>query len=251
MKEEQTTEDNRDLEGTDPVSTLGDEASTSDQVVENTEEAGSNSVPYDRFAQVNAQKNEAVRETEALKGKVVSMQEQLNALAVKNSDPNGDLGEMPEFDSVPDLVKYMDKRVEERVSQVLEPMQQQTKQANVASAIGQYFADNKDAAKIQTQMDDYTKTFSEGRRNSFVDAIGRGDTSVLDEVYYATAAKNRSQVQTQLNKQAQTEANTVSEPANFRSYPKKAPSAEDLIESAKKRNDFSDVWQNLAKKTYG
>lgn len=198
-------------------------------------------VPYDRFSQSIAEKNEIKRKYE----EQVALNNELsrNVNQYLETQVSQNTVEQPNFETIDDVTRYIDSQVENRVK----PIEEQRKQEKYINNINSYFSSNGEAAGLRAQIDQYYDRLPTYRKEAIVESVSRGDVTVLDELKSYVALQHNNNVQNMANESAMSDVNRTMVPNANRIVRETPPGMGDLISKGKETGNFGSVFQQLAK----
>lgn len=246
--EEQSQEylDNIDLNGSESFSGIEQDVNA-----EAVAEEGSSSqpvppergpVPYDRFAEVNAERNQLKEQVNQLVHQVQSISQNLQQKEQPQPNPA-----TPAIETIEDLVAYVKQNVESD----LKPVKETLRLEKIARGVESYFASNAEAAQLRNAMDEYTANIPEYRKAMILDSIERGDRSVMDEIFYTVKSRTSTNSQSRAAANARSEAASIGVNSSMRTIPRTAPTSGDLIRKGIETNDFSEYFSKFASQNLG
>jgi hypothetical protein len=206
--------------------------------------AVSNAVPYDRFQEVIQEKNQLRGEVENLKRMMSGIQTAVN--------PNQ--GNVPQINTVEDLVKYTEQIAEKKANeraevyynQYIAPIQQERMVGNYTSAVEGYFASDPEATSVRAEMDAYTATLSPQARQQLIAQVLSGDRLTLDGIKYRVMSEKQKQIQGVVGQNVAQQAAQAGEPTPFRVIKPEPQGPQQAFESAKKGDtSWSDFFTQL------
>jgi hypothetical protein len=188
-------------------------------------------VPYERFSQVNAEKNTLKQELEqqrALNNQLSqNVNEYLESQKTQNVEPSP-------IETVDDVMSFINKEIDNRVK----PIEEQRKQETYVNNVNNFFSSDKEASGIRDQIDSYYNNLPSYRKEGIVEAVSRGDVSVLNEIKNTVAMQHNINLKNMASEAvSNTSAKTLSPNAN-KVVRETAPGLSDLVSQGKKEGNF-------------
>jgi len=209
--------------------TMGQEAQP--QMEQQPQEQGN--IPYARFKEVIAQKNQ-------LAAQLASLQQQPQTQAVQN-----------EVNTVEDLLSVVQKLVDTRLNEAYEtkvkPVESYVQNSQFNANVERYFSDPK-KAEVRAEMDAYTATLDPESQRFLKAQLVNGNTRMLDAIFYQIQAERGHQVQTQAQAQTRGMAEAAAHPMPFKTIRTGEPSLGDIKQSAIQTGDFKNFFHSIAPK---
>lgn len=232
-------ENNINVMGSEPISSIEvKEEATQDVVADDSNQQNKvpEAIPYDRFQQVNSEKNEYKQKYDELQGQISEYLRTHNATAQNNVD------EEPVIEDIKDLTAYMDRKVQEYVA----PLQQQQLQQNYNSNLENFFASDLKAKELKEEIDSYYRGLPENDRINIANAVASGNMSRLNEIRAFVAEQRNNNLQTMANEAVQGEVNKAFSPQATKVVRQGDPTPSDLIKKGKETGNFNDFFRTLA-----
>lgn len=208
------------------------DANSSDQQQEH------NSVPYQRFQEVNAQKNEykqQLDQTIANINEYMASQNATNQQSVQE-EPVGNI------ETVEDVLALVDKKVQEKIA----PIQKQRQDEMYTNTVKSYFSSNQEASQLKDQIDSYYDSLPDYRKKSIYEAVSFGDTSVLDEIKNTVSVQHNSNLMDMTNSAVAKDVAMAASPQNTKKNVVNQPTLTDIKDSGKKSGDFGSYFKAFA-----
>lgn len=201
-------------------------------------------VPYDRFSQAIAEKNQYKQAVEVLS-------QQLNQVKGAVQAPSNQ--SLPQFQTADELVAYVTKKAEEiadtklktAYDQYIAPIEQERVAARVNSTVQNFYAGNPDAASLKTEIDQTFDSLTENDRNAIIQSIGAGNTFFLDSLYRTVASKRSQNVQNLTQEQIKQQTNQALSPNMYRTVRTVEPSRAEHIANGNFREVFAGIARGL------
>jgi hypothetical protein len=236
--------------GSEPISSIEvKEQGTTEQVEtgDSTQEKASTpeSIPYDRFSQVNKEKNEIKAKYDELQANVNEYLSNSNRQSAQDQETANSVANLPNIDTVEDLLSHLDQRVEAQVQERLKPIEEKTRQDAYVSNVESFFNSTGATQEERSEMDSYFDSLPDYRKKSVVDAVSLGDTTVLNEIKSFVTSQKAQNLQGLTNQAVSDDANRVSQPASTKVVRAGNPSFSDKMDAARKTGDFTSVFESL------
>ena len=197
-------------------------------------------VPYDRFSQVNSEKNDYKEKYEQ---QVAINNEHLNN-ANQFMQAQAPQAETAQIDSVEDLMKAVDLKVNEATQSYRDQQHLQSLNMNKDA----YFNGNPEAKALETQILDLYKSKPTYMQAAIDHAVSMGDTSVLDEMKNTVALQHNGNVKNMANEAALKDANKTLSPTAHKVVKETGGRTKaELLAHGKKTGDFSGIFGGLIK----
>ena len=192
-------------------------------------------VPYNRFSEVNARKNELEKQSIEDQALIKSLSQNVNEYLETNKAPESN--EDPQIETIDDVMSYINKAVDSRVKPIEEQRLIETYTNNVES----FFSSNKDAESMRGQIDEYYNNLPSYRRESIVTAISKGDTSVLNEIKNTVALQHNKNITNMTQEAVLNDATRTMSPNASKIVKESKPGFSDLIKKGKETGNFDSV----------
>jgi hypothetical protein len=200
-------------------------------------------IPYGRFAEVVAQKNQAAAEVQALKEQMKNL---ANVITGQPSKSN-----LPKFETAEELTEYTIKMAEDRVSAKIQEAEQKLLQRDrVMTFTGQvenYFSANPNAAQLRNEMNAYTAGLNQDMQEAIINSVAQGRTDMLDMIYSLVAAQNQGKLKNMAEENRNRQAPMATGPNTFRSVRVGEPTWGEQIKQARDTKNFLGVWGQVAR----
>ncbi len=197
------------------------------------------SVPYDRFSSVNAEKNELKQKLEQANALNQQLSQNMNQYLESQNTQATQEPEMPE--TVEDVMSFINKEIDNRVK----PIEEQRLRENITNNVNNYFSQDKEAAAVKDQMDQYYDNLPSYRQQAILDSVSRGDVSVLNEIKHTVALQHNTNLKNMATESANNEANKTLTPGANKIVRETAPGMNDLISEGKKTGNFDNFFSQF------
>ena len=208
------------------------------QVVNQQSSAPVQSVPYDRFQQVIQQKNEMAQR-----------------LAAYEAQQQAQVAQQPasQINTVDDLLNVVMSSVDQKLNQAydtkLKPIEEHVTKTNLVANVERFYAGQPEAAKVRGQIDQYFDTLTPDYQNFIKQSIVKGDTSVMNNLYYAVIAQNRAQSNQVVQQSVQQQAVMAGSPQPYMTLQANPVSFQDKIKNAAAAGPYAgrngDAWDGV------
>jgi hypothetical protein len=205
------------------------------QNIEQIQPQAQGAIPYSRFKEVIAQKNE-------LANKIAQYEQMLNQPQAQNPGQS-------QVNTVDDLLGVVDKLVEQKLNQAyeqkLKPVESYMQSTQFNSNVERYFGDPA-KAQVRAEMDAYTATLDPQSQQFLKQQIMAGNTRMLDAIHYQILAEKGQFVQQQANQQAQGMASIAQQPQPFRVVRQGDPTLQDIKQNALQSGNFKNFFAAIS-----
>lgn len=248
LASQQVASDNPQPQVAQQQTTPAQAVGTNNIVQPEVHSAVSQSVPYDRFREVIQQKNQLAQEVEQYRAQMAQSQYQPQQTMQQQT---------PQINSVDDLINVVRSDVKSEIRRELEqayqtrlkPMEDRITRTDLVTNVERFYAGNPDASKVRGQIDQYFDTLPPTHQNFIKDSITRGDSSVMNNLYYAVIAQNRTQSNQVVQQAVQQQAQMASMPSPYMTMQSTPLSFQDKINQASKGGAYggrnTDGWEGV------
>lgn len=202
------------------------------------------SVPYDRFAEVNREKNELRQKYE--EQIALTNQYAQSTTDYINQQQNTQPVQEPQIETVDDVMSYINSKIEERVK----PIEQQRFVESYENNVKSWFNQDKQANEIKDQIDSYYTNLPDYRQQSIVDAVSRGDVSVLNEIKNTVMLQHNNNLKSMANESVANDINKMVSPQSKKVIRDGEPSMNDLINEGAKTGNFDQFFSAFSQKAF-
>lgn len=207
-------------------------------------QAQSNYVPYDRFAQVIAERNELKQALQS--GQV---RPELQRFTQVQQTPQGI--QPQSIGTVDDLLTAVSQMVENKLSQTYEsrikPVEEYVYRTQHGANLERYFSDPA-RSSVRQEMEAYYRQL-DPQSQQFIDAqVLRGNTNWLDTIHAQVLSQKGMVAQQQATQSVQGMANVAQQPQPFRVIRQGEPTFEDIKQNALQTGNFKDVFKAISPK---
>lgn len=212
--------------------------------VENSAQANTvpETVPYNRFSEVNQEKNDLKKMYAELSQNVNQYIQDQN----RREDEKKEAAEIPHMETVEDVLDFVKKNVTQEVDKIVKPMKENAEQQNYHNTLNKFFGDNPGAKR--DQIDSYFDSLPEYRRNSIAQSIKMGDTSALTEIQALVERQENQAIQQMANTATQQDTNQAFSPSQSRVVRTGEPTLQDKMAKMKETGDTRSVFEELAQR---
>ena len=201
-----------------------------------------NRVPYERLKEVVDEKN-------ALKQEVAQMKQMMNGIQQAVSPTQS----VPSINTIEDLVKYADQRIEQGISerakyfeQALAPIQQDRMVEGYTKSVESYFASDPEANQVRAEMDAYTATLPPQVKQQLIQSVLAGDRLTLDGIKYQVMKQRQNQIQGAVGQNVYQQAQQAQAPSPFRTVRNDQANPQAAFDRAKKgEGSYADFFGAL------
>jgi len=192
-------------------------------------------VPYDRFSEVNSEKNVLKKKYDEQVALNNQLSQNVNQYLESHKSPDVTT---PQIESIDDVVSYINKEIDSKVK----PIEQKRLQETYVNNVNNYFSGDKQASEIRDQIDQYYNNLPSYRQESIYDAVSRGDVSVLDELKATVSMKHNSNLKSMADEAVVTESTRTIAPNTNKVIRDSKPGLSDLISKGKKEGNFGNFF---------
>jgi hypothetical protein len=159
----------------------------------------------------------------------------------------------PQLNTVDDLLNVVRADVKKELDQAyaskLKPIEEQFTKNSLVANVERYYASNPEAAKMRGQVDQYFDTLTPDYQNFIKSSIVKGDSSVLNNLYYAVIAQNRTQSNQVVQQNVQQQAQYAGSPSPYMTMNTQPVSFQEKIATAAKAGAYGgrngDAWDSV------
>ena len=192
------------------------------------------SIPYSRFAEVVAQKNEYAQRLAAI--------QQPQQPAAVNADPYANINDIQ---GLVNAVKQETlKEVQSQYQREVLPIKQQLESQAFNGVVENYFS-SPEKAQLRQDMDNYTASLPENEKQFLKQAILQGRTQYLDHIYYTIANQKQMQMQQMASQNANQNSAAAQTPQQYRTAVMPQQTLHDKIGNAQQSGNWSSVFDSL------
>lgn len=199
------------------------------------------SVPYNRFQEVIQQKNELAQRLAAIEAQIGQQPQVVQQDAT------------PQLNTVDDLLNVVRQDVKKELDQAyaskLKPIEEQFTRTSLVNNVERFYASQPEAAKVRGQIDQYFDTLPADYQNFIKSSVIKGDSSVLNNLYYAVIAQNRTQSNQVVQQNVQRQAPTAGSPSPYMTINATPISFQEKIKNASQGGAYSgrntDGWESV------
>lgn len=229
----------QDLEGSEPVTGLQETDVKQETVASDPPPEEEKSVPYNRFKEVNDEKNKTAEENAHLKGQLEAFNRQAETKV--EAEPEQDMGDL----TVDSFKSEMEKGFQERIDSAIKPLQEKALAQTYNQNVNSFLHSNPEAKEVWDQIQDYTEKLSDKQKRHVVESVVDGDLTPLRQIFHTVKSEHNSQTSKMANDQVKEDVNRTFSPRPVRTRKVETTTAE-TIKTAKETGDFSPYWNQLA-----
>lgn len=240
------SEDNNSVDeyGSEPISSI--EVNQEPAQAENEQDSAQENkapeaIPYERFQKVNSEKNEWKTKYDELQGNINEYLANTNRQSAYEQQNAVKETQVPEINSVEDMMQYIEKKVEERVK----PIEQQRAVDMYDRTVNNFFETDAEAKALKSDIDSYYDALPNYRKKQVVEAVSFGDTSVLQEIKNTVALKKQASINNMTNQAVNADAQRTVQPSAAKVVRSGEPGFRDIMTEAKKTGNFTDVFKAM------
>jgi hypothetical protein len=201
-----------------------------------------NRIPYPRFQEVVGQKNALAEENARLKSVLGQVSNTLNPQET-----------LPQFETAEQLAKYIEdktnRNVEQKLNEAYErfiaPIQQKEMLSVYGNGVEKYFASDPQAAEIRADMDAFTATLPDWKKQALIQGVMNNDYDMLNSIKSRILESKAKNIQGQVSQSLHAQVPMAQAPQPFRTVASIPASKETLIANAKATKDWSGVFNSL------
>ena len=198
------------------------------------------SIPYERFSEVNNEKNELKKKYEEqlsinnrMSGQVTEYLDSVNSTSKE--------AEAPQIETIDDVMNYIKNEVDSRVK----PIEQERKTESYVNNVKNFFANDKEASELRTEIDQYVGNLPSYRKESILTSVSNGDISVLNEIKHTVAQNSNANIKKMVSDSANADINKTLTPGTSKVTRETKSSTGDLISKGKKDGNFQDFFSSF------
>ena len=229
----------QDMEGSEPVTGLEETTDVKQEETASEPQVDEKTVPYNRFKEVNEEKNKAAEENAYLKGQLEALNNQAEPQG--ESEPEQDMGDL----TVDSFKSEMEKGFQKKIDEAMKPLQEKALAQTYTQNVNSFLHSNPEAKEVWDQIQDYTNKLSDKQKRHVVESVVDGDVTPLRQIFHTVKSEHTSQTDQMVKDQVKGEVNQTFSPRPIRTRKTEASTA-DVIKNAKDTGDFSPYWKALA-----
>jgi len=217
---------------------------SSDQVQDSGQESKApEAVPYDRFSQVNSEKNDLKKKLEEQRSINNQLSQNVNQYLETQNAQVTQATQDPQIETVDDVMSYINKEIDNRVK----PIEDQRKQETYVNNVNNFFTGDKEASGMRDQIDTYYNNLPSYRKEGIVDAVSRGDVSVLNELKHTVAMQHNNNLKNMATESVQADIGKTLSPNANKVVREQQASSSSLIAKGKKEGNFGEFFSQFIK----
>jgi hypothetical protein len=196
-------------------------------------------IPYERFSKVNNEKNELKQQLEEQRILNTQLSQNVNQYLESQQAQNVQEPKVPE--TVEDVMSFINQEIDNRVK----PIEEQRKQETYANNVNNFFASDKDAGNIRSEIDQYYNSLPSYRQQGIVDSVSRGDMSVLNEIKNTVMLQHNNNLKTMASNAVASDASKTLSPSANKVTRDVQPGLGDLAAEGAKTGNFNDFFSSF------